>query len=147
VLASVTGLALLIPTAPAGAKVTALETALSGAAEVPGPGDADGSGAAQVRVDVKKQKVCFTIVVLDITLPAAAAHIHDGETGVAGGVVVTLAAPVDVAGTGIGVANGCVRDLDKPLLRDIKNNPDQFYVNVHTSDFPDGAVRGQLAAA
>jgi hypothetical protein len=24
------------------------------------------------------------------------------------------------------------------------DNPANFYVNVHTSDFPDGAIRGQL---
>jgi hypothetical protein len=35
----------------------------------------------------------------------------------------------------------------KSVLRAIKNNPDQYYVNVHTSDFPGGAVRGQLGAA
>lgn len=147
VVATAVGLALLVPAAPASAAVTALEAGLSGAAEVPGPGDADGSGAALVNVNVKKQKVCFTLVVLDITLPAAAAHIHDGETGVAGGIVVTLAPPADVAGTGIGIATGCVGSLAKSLLRDIKNNPDQYYVNVHTSDFPDGALRGQLAVA
>ena len=147
VLAAAVGFALLVPAAPASAAVVPLEAALSGAEEVPGPGDPDGSGAALVNVNVKKQKVCFTLVVLGITLPAAAAHIHEGETGVAGGIVVTLAAPAEVAGSGIGVATGCVPDLAKPLLRDIKNNPDQYYVNVHTSDFPDGAVRGQLAAA
>jgi len=60
---------------------------------------------------------------------------------------VTLEAPAQIAGSGIGLATGCVGDQSRPLLRDIKNNPDQYYVNVHTSDFPDGAVRGQLAVA
>lgn len=31
-----------------------------------------------------KEKVCFTLVVLDLTLPTAAAHIHEGEVCVAG---------------------------------------------------------------
>lgn len=72
--------------------------------------------------------------------------VHQGAAGVAGDIVVTLKAPVEIAGTGIGLSMGCVRDVSKPLLRDIKRNPDQYYVNVHNTDFPGGAVRGQLEA-
>ena len=139
-------IAVLVPTTQASAATaTTLHAALSGGAtEVPDPGDTNGSGAAQVTINVKKQKVCFVIVVLDVTLPTAAAHIHKGAAGVAGDIVVTLKPPLEIAGTGIGLATGCVRDQPKPLLRDIKNNPDQYYVNVHNTDFPGGAVRGQL---
>lgn len=144
----VVGSALLLPAAPASAAVKVLNASLEGgAAEVPDPGDPDGSGGARVTINVRKEKLCFAIVVLDITLPTAAAHIHEGEAGVAGDIVVTLKAPEEIGGTGIGLATGCVRNQPRPLLRDIKNNPDQFYVNVHTSDFPGGAVRGQLEAA
>jgi len=147
-IAATAGFALLIPVTAANAAVTTLDAALSGGdAEVPDPGDPDGSGGAQVTINVRKEKLCFAIVVLDITFPTAAAHIHAGEAGVAGDIVVTLKAPQEIDATGIGLANGCVRNQAKPLLRDIKNNPDQFYVNVHTSDFPGGAVRGQLEAA
>ncbi|HEX6231142.1 MAG TPA: CHRD domain-containing protein, partial [Actinomycetota bacterium] len=125
--AAIVGCTLLLPVAPAGAAVTRLEAALSGGeAEVPDPGDPDGSGGAQVKINVKKQKLCFTLVVVDITLPTAAAHIHDGEAGVAGPIVVTLKAPQEIAGTGIGLATGCVKNQPKPLLRDIRKNPDQF---------------------
>ncbi len=142
------GFAVLMPVGAARAATTTLEAALEGgAAEVPGPGDPDGSGGAQVKINVKRERVCYALVVLDITLPAAAAHIHEGAAGVAGDVVVTLGAPQEIGDTGIGLATGCVRDQSRALLRDIKRNPDDYYVNVHTSDFPDGAVRGQLAIA
>jgi hypothetical protein len=145
---AIIGFALLIPATPASAAVTTLHSALSGgAAEVPDPGDPDGSGGAQVIINVKKEKLCFVIVVLDIALPTAAAHIHEGAAGVAGGIVVTLEAPEKIDGTGIGLATGCVRDLARPLLRDIKNDPDQYYINVHNAGFPGGAVRGQLELA
>jgi len=145
---AVIAFALLIPAAPASAAVTTLHAELSGgAAEVPDPGDPNGSGAAQVTINVKKQRVCFGIVVLDVALPTAAAHIHAGEAGVAGDIVVTLKAPVEIAATGIGLSTGCVRNQPRALLRDIKSNPDQFYVNVHNADFPGGAVRGQLQLA
>jgi hypothetical protein len=146
-IATSVGFVLVFPVAPATAAPTILETSLTGAAEVPGSGDADAFGAAEIKVNVKKEKVCFTLVVLDLTLPTAAAHIHEGEAGVAGDIVVTLEAPAEIAGSGVGLATGCVGNQPRPLLRDIKNNPDQYYVNVHTSDFPDGAVRGQLAVA
>ena len=146
--AAFAGFALLIPASPAVAAVTILEATLAGGDnEVPDPGDPDGSGAAQIKVDVRKEKVCFTLVVLDVTLPTAAAHIHEGAAGVAGDISIGLSAPVEVGSSGIGLATGCARNQARPLLRDIKNNPDQYYVNVHTSDFPGGAVRGQLGPA
>ncbi|HEX6331901.1 MAG TPA: CHRD domain-containing protein [Actinomycetota bacterium] len=139
---------LLITAVPASAAPVKLVSALEGGdAEVPDPGDPDGTGAAQVTVAVKKQKVCFVLVTLNITLPAAAAHIHDGEAGVAGPISVTLRPPKEIAGTGIGLSKGCVKDQKRSLLRDIRRNPDQYYVNVHTTDYPGGAVRGQLEAA
>lgn len=144
----IVGCTLLLPVVPAGAAATTLEASLSGGdTEVPDPGDPDGSGGAVVKINVKKQKVCYTLVVLDIPLPTAAAHIHEGEAGVAGPISVTLKAPEEIAGTGIGLASGCVKDQPKPLLRDIKNNPHRYYINVHTADFPGGAVRGQLEVA
>jgi hypothetical protein len=30
-------------------------------------------------------------------------------------------------------------------MKRIRQNPENFYVNVHNADFPDGAVRGQLS--
>ena len=84
-------------------------------------------------------EVCWELSVSTITLPAAAAHIHEGARGVAGPVVVPLSAP-DAGGA----ASGCVT-ADAALMTRIMQSPDNFYVNVHTSDFPAGAVRGQLA--
>ena len=74
-----------------------LSTELTGAAEVPGPGDPDGSGTATITVNPGREEVCWEINAAGIGLPAAAAHIHVGATGVAGPVVVTLSAP-DAAG-------------------------------------------------
>jgi hypothetical protein len=145
--AGVVGSVLVLPVSPATAAAVTLETSLTGAAEVPGPGDTDAFGAAQFKVNVRKEKVCFTLVVVGMALPAVAAHIHEGDAAVAGGVVVTLAPPEEVMGSGVGLATGCVGGLERALLRSLKNHPEGFYVNVHNGDFPDGAVRGQLAAA
>ena len=129
--------------APAGAAVT-LETRLLGANEVPGPGDGDGEGGARVRINVQEGRICYGISVRRIDLPAIGAHIHRGRAGVAGPVVVALNNPTRVDTTGIGLSFGCERRLPKALLRRIRANPQRFYVNIHTSAYPDGAVRGQL---
>ena len=33
---------------------------------------------------------------------------------------------------------------DAMLVRKIRNSPSRYYVNLHTAEFPAGAVRGQL---
>jgi hypothetical protein len=111
---------------------------LTGPVEVP-PGDPDGIGRATFIIDPARSQLCFAIVVDRIMLPAIAAHIHVGPAGVAGPIVVPLTAP-DANGS----SGGCVGGVDQQLLRAIRSNPRQYYVNVHTTDFPAGAVRGQL---
>lgn len=112
---------------------------LTGEKEVPGPGDPNGRGVAAVIVDPADGRLCFTIGVARIQLPALAAHVHAGRATEAGPVVVTLIPP-DATGT----SAGCVDGVDRALLRAIKRQPRAYYVNVHTTAFPDGAVRGQL---
>lgn len=112
---------------------------LTGAQEVPGPGDPDGKGGAMIRLLPGYGTICFRIRVRGISLPATAAHIHAGERGVAGPAVVTLDAP-----NAEGKARGCVTGVDPELIRQIWMYPRNYYVNVHTSDFVDGAIRGQL---
>ena len=116
-------------------------TLVGGAEEVPNPGDPDGRGTSIVMLRTATNQVCWETTVSNITLPAAASHIHRGARGVAGPIVVPLTAP-DANGRASGCANA-----EASLMREIAQNPAGFYVNVHTSDFPGGAVRGQLAQA
>lgn len=124
---------------PATAGARGLVANLSGNFEVPGPGDPDGSGFADITLNPGREKVCWDLRAADITLPATAAHIHRGAVGVAGPVVVTLSPP-DASGE----ARDCANDVSRSLIREIVRSPERFYVNVHTSDFPAGAIRGQL---
>jgi len=115
-----------------------LTAQLTGDAEVPGPGDPDGSGTARITLNQGQRQVCFDLEVFDIA-PASASHIHRGEAGVAGPVVVTLGPPTS------GASSGCVIGVNRALIRQIRRSPEQFYVNVHNADFPPGALRGQLS--
>ena len=119
-------------------------TELTGAAEVPGPGDPDGGGTATITVNPGQEEVCWELLVNDITLPATGAHIHIGAAGVAGGVVVTLTPPVEVGDDASGFSSGCTT-VEREVALDILKNPENYYVNVHTTDFEAGAIRGQLS--
>jgi hypothetical protein len=114
-----------------------LSATLTGAAEVPGPGDPDGSGEVHITLNQGQGLVCFQLSVADIAT-ATAAHIHRGPVGVAGPVVVGLTPPAS------GFSSGCV-SADPDLIKDIRQNPEGYYVNVHNSAFPAGAIRGQLS--
>jgi hypothetical protein len=115
-----------------------LSASLAGANEVP-PADPDGTGTVRITLNQGQGQVCWSIHVENITLPASAAHIHSAPAGVNGSIVVPLGAP-----DSNGDSAGCVSGVDKSLIKAIRQNPSQYYVNVHNADFPGGAVRGQL---
>ena len=123
--------------APAQPGATQFSAALTGANEVPA-GDPDGAGTARVRVLGALDQICVRLEVRGIS-PATAAHIHRGAAGVNGPPVVNLDPPDN---------DGDEDDCDQigdALADEIQANPAGFYVNVHTADFPNGAIRGQLA--
>jgi hypothetical protein len=123
------------------AATTTLKATLNGGSAETPVGDPDGSGTASITIDPLTRQVCWNITVTNIA-PAVASHIHTGAAGVSGGVVV----PLDTAGF-TGSTTGCVAAPAAADLQAILANPAGFYVNVHTADFPSGAVRGQLSVA
>ena len=110
---------------------------LTGAAEVPGPGDNNGSGTAQVTFNTEKNEVCYDLTVTKLD-DATAAHIHEGAAGKEGPVKVPFDAPKG------GSAKGC-KTADAAVIKDIMANPANYYVNVHSTAHPKGAIRGQLS--
>jgi hypothetical protein len=141
--ATVAVLALSMVTAPVAlGKGRPLAASLTGANEVPGPGDPDGSGTARLRLNQGKGRICYAIEVTGIVLPATAAHIHVGATGVSGAPVVTLGVPA-----ADGTVEGCVEGVAKATIKAIRKHPADYYVNVHDSTYQAGAVRGQLRKA
>jgi hypothetical protein len=112
---------------------------LTGAEEAPGPGDPDGIGFATLRLNPGTGQVCFDITVENIALPATGAHIHEAPAGSPGPIVVPLTAP-DESGT----SGGCV-EADREQILEIIREPEEYYINVHSTEFPAGAVRAQLS--
>jgi CHRD domain len=133
--------AFVAPAAAAGERATLLAASLTGGQEVPGPGDPDGSGRAFVRL--AGDRACFLLQWSGISAPTAS-HIHVGRRGVAGPVVV-LFFQGQLPDTLNAVA-GCA-PADPAVVRAVAASPRDYYVNIHTADFPNGAIRGQLHRA
>lgn len=110
---------------------------LTGAQEV-GGGDTDGSGKAEITVSDELNQVCWDINSIANIGTVTAAHIHKGAAGTNGPPVFTLN-PANEGGW-----KGCA-DASQWTQDRIEGNPGAFYVNVHTSEYPNGAIRGQLS--
>lgn len=117
-----------------------LRTSLSGGAE-PGGGDTNGSGNATVVFSSGHEQAFIDVSVINVD-GITMAHIHRGAAGVIGPPVVSITSVDD---TFVDGSISVLRDVDPDLAAEILSNPAGFYVNVHSTAFPDGAVRGQLA--
>jgi hypothetical protein len=102
-------------------------------------GDPNGFGAASV-ILTSTSRLCFSILVHGIDTPTLA-HIHEQFAGRNGSIVVDLVPPNQGNN---GTSAGCVSGINTTLIERIRATPSRFYVNVHTTNFPGGAVRGQL---
>jgi hypothetical protein len=121
---------------------------LSGKEEVP-PNGSPSTGLAWVKI--AGDKILYKVNVTDMD-KVNAAHIHLAEAGKNGPVVLTLfkGGPTEQVNGTVAEANVTASNLEGPLkgkdvtdlATAIKNGT--TYVNVHSTDFPDGEIRGQL---
>ncbi|MGH9008787.1 MAG: CHRD domain-containing protein [Acidimicrobiia bacterium] len=124
---------------PGGEPVPATFVAtLTPEANIP-PGPAGATGDATIEIDADAGQVCQVISHENTGAPLTLAHIHEGDAGVNGPVVVDL----QVLPSG---QEAC-SDANPAVLREIVANPGGFYVNLHTDDFPNGVLRGPLSPA
>jgi hypothetical protein len=91
----------------------------------------------QVTLNSDKNEVCYDLTLTKLD-DATAAHIHEGAAGKDGPVKVAFDAPKS------GSAKGC-KTADAAVVKDMMANPANYYVNVHNTAHPKGAVRGQLS--
>ena len=123
---------------------------LSGKDEVP-PNESPSTGFAWVRI--ANDMIGYEVNVTDID-KVNAAHIHLAEAGKNGPVVLTLfkGGPTEQTNGTLGESNVPASNLEGPLkgkgITDLVTamKDGTTYVNVHSTDFPDGEIRGQLKA-
>jgi len=105
--------------------------------------DPDGSGDATISVfrdrSSRQTQICFDVNVGGI-VTATSAQLRRGRVGENGSFVANFLAPVS------GSSIGCINLNDRNLLRELRSNPENFYITVSNAEFPDGAVRGQLSS-
>jgi len=127
------------------------EARLSGTQEVP-PNESPAGGSAWVKIS--GDKIEYEVNVTDID-KANAAHIHTGEPGKNGPVVLTLFKdePTELKTGKLAEANVTASNLEGPLKGKVVSDlvtaiqDGKAYINVHSTDFPDGEIRGQLNAS
>jgi CHRD domain len=126
-------------------------------------GDPNGSGEVYVfgidndvvgaTTTVNTGTLCYVLIVDKVAeLDQApgngrAAHIHRGTAGTNGPVVANLAWPQD------GQAADCISEgengkftapVPAGIVQEILQYPENFYVNIHNTEYPAGAIRAQL---
>ena len=117
-----------------GHKLTASLTA----AATPAQGDENAAGLFEALVNPETERICYTLAAGNID-KATVAQIHLGAAGETGDPVLTLDTP-----DGDDDDSEDCQDIDRDLAQSLIQNPESFYVNVHTGPFPNGAIRGQL---
>ena len=131
---------LLAWAAPASAQDAILKTQLSGALEAPGPGDPDASGNARVYIDDDTNRLCLSLVYANVDGTPSGLHIHFAAPGAPGPVVVPFTVP------SASPFFQCVAVANEELLDNLSVNPQQYYLNLHSTPlYPGGAIRGQLS--
>lgn len=114
-----------------------LSASLSGDQEVPDSGS-EATGTARFTLNQGLGEICVVIESdgYEEGEMIVAGHIHDGVAGVNGPIEVDLF--VESADHSV-----CV-DVDKAIVKDIRQNPDDYYINLHSNFTPSGVIRGQL---
>jgi hypothetical protein len=113
---------------------------LSGDSVAPGPGDPDGTGRAVIRSAPDEGILCYKIFFKGIGR-AKGAEIHQGPRGVAGPTHMRLFTSKKGKRS---PAEGCKSGVSVETIEAMHDDPGNYYVDVHTKGYPDGAVRGQL---
>lgn len=111
---------------------------ITSAQEVPSNGST-ATAYGRVFVNESAGTLTYTVVFSGLTSNQVASHIHaPGVVGVNGPVIINLGAVGGTSGTITGTANITPAQIN--LMRS-----HQTYINIHTTNFPGGEIRGQLA--
>ena len=134
-LAILTAAALLAVSTPVLAEQKMFSATLSAGEEVP-PNDSTGTGTVEATFDTETKAFTWTIEYSGLTGDATAAHFHGP------------AAPGENAGPVVPIPDPLASPISGTATLDATQEADllagKWYFNVHTAQYPDGEIRGQV---
>ena len=145
--------ALALAGAGASAATAVYSFNLSGAQEVPANAS-PAAGSMQITVDDTAGLISYTFTGFNFIGAFTMAHIHQAAAGSNGPVRFDLVPPADYSGPvtfgAVSIPNswallGQNEAISTAVAAAINAAPWNYYVNIHTSAFPGGEIRGQLA--
>jgi hypothetical protein len=118
------------------AKAEMFSAYLEGRQEVPATGST-ATGYARILVNESTMQITYTVVFNNLSSAQNGAHIHSGVIGATGPIIIGFATPGGTSGTITGTAA-----ITAPQLALMRQHG--TYVNVHSVNFPNGEIRGQV---
>ena len=115
--------------------------ALSGQENVNG-GDADGQGSARLDLDPQQGTACYEITWKKLDGAVTAFHLHAAHRGTDGPHWIDFFNEQNFDGQQ-GKASDCVRST-REKIEAVINDPSAYYLQLHSTAFVGGAIRGQL---
>jgi hypothetical protein len=110
--------------------------------QVPGGGDPNGQGSATLDLKPQEETACFTINWSRLSGEVTALHLHVAAAGSEGPHAIDFFNGQHFPGAQH-MTSGCV-PTTRGAINKIVSHPADYYLNVHSSAFTKGALRGQL---
>lgn len=129
--------------APCTAGIITYEFGLDGDQEVPSV-PTTGFGNAVVTLDTDSGELTWDVEYFDLMFPSTAAHFHGpADFGENAGIQVDMG-PGETFGVTDGTLNGSAM-IDATQIQQVLDG--LWYINIHSTGFPAGEIRGQVVGA
>jgi len=111
--------------------------------EIPEGGDPDGQGSATLDLKPQEEQACFSVIWSRLQGQVTALHLHVAARGSEGPHWIDFFNNQNFPGAQ-STAAGCV-PTPRDKINAVIDHPAGYYLNVHSTAFDKGALRGQLS--